>query len=260
MENNSKLSTPVAILIVGVLITAAILIVGFGDKSPQNQIIPVSDIAMTPIDASEDHILGSLDSKLHIVEYSDTECPYCKKYQLETASKIEKDYAIPGKVALAYRPFPLEQLHAKAKKEAEALECASELGGNDKFWQYLDKIFEVTPANDKLDPAELPKIAKDLGIDQKVFSECLSSGKYAEKIDGFIQSGAEAGVEGTPHTIFIAKNKINQKALDFVAEMITTKKLPAELFTLSKDKKILSFSGALPYDDFVKKLIDLIIS
>ena len=72
--------------------------------------------------------------------------------------KIVADYK--GQVAWVYRHFPIDSLHSRARKEAEATECANEFGGNTVFWQYLDKIFELTPSNDGLDPAELPKSRK----------------------------------------------------------------------------------------------------
>jgi protein-disulfide isomerase len=169
MENNSKLSTPVAILIVGVIIAGAIIFTKGGNTNNTQTaaaLIASADIALKPVTAADDHILGNPNSDIKVIQYSDTECPFCKRYHEDTTLKIESDYVTPGKLSLTYRPLPLVQLHSKSKKEAEALECANELGGNDKFWQYLNKIFEITPSNDGLDPAELPKIAKDIGLDQ----------------------------------------------------------------------------------------------
>ena len=68
---------------------------------------------------------------------------------------MDSSYGKENKVAWGFRHFPLKQLHPKAVKEAEATECANELGGNDAFWKFIDKINEVTPANNKLDQAQL---------------------------------------------------------------------------------------------------------
>src|SRR5207245_631799 len=100
-----------------------------------------------------------------------------------------------------YRHYPLASLHPKAHKEAEATECAAEQGGNDMFWKYIDKVFSITPSNNGLDPAELPKIAKDLGLDVNAFNACLSSGKYAAKIDVSIADAEKAGAQGTPYSV-----------------------------------------------------------
>ena len=116
------------------------------------------------------------------------------------------EYGKNGKVAWVYRHFPLDQLHSKARKEAEATECAAELGGNDKFWSYLDRLMEVTPANNGLDPAELPKIASYVGLDAVKFNECLTSGKYAQKIEEHVQNAVATGGQGTPWSIVIGKN------------------------------------------------------
>ncbi|MEK7102844.1 MAG: thioredoxin domain-containing protein, partial [Patescibacteria group bacterium] len=109
-----------------------------------------------------------------------------------------------GKVNLVYRHFPLEQLHSKAPKEAEATECAAELGGNAGFWKYLDRMMEITPSNDGLDPAKLPEIAKEVGLDQKKFEECYKSGKYAGKVQAQYNEGLAAGAQGTPYGIILA--------------------------------------------------------
>ncbi|HEY4512581.1 MAG TPA: thioredoxin domain-containing protein [Candidatus Paceibacterota bacterium] len=101
---------------------------------------------------SADHIKGSLSASVKIVEYSDLECPFCKRFHT-TMQEVMNTYNKDGKVAWVFRHFPLAQLHSKAPKEAEATECAAELGGNDGFWKFVDKINEITPSNNKLDQA-----------------------------------------------------------------------------------------------------------
>ena len=118
------------------------------------------------------------------------------------------EYGKSGKVAWVYRHFPLDQLHSRARKESEATECAAELGGNDKFWAYLDRLMEITPANNGLDPAELPKIAEYVGLDKSKFNECLTSGKYAQKIEEHVQNAIATGGQGTPWSVVVdAKGK-----------------------------------------------------
>ncbi|MDP3771137.1 MAG: DsbA family protein [bacterium] len=176
-----------------------------------------------PIDPRTDHIRGPANAVVKIIEYSDTECPFCKRFH-PTMQQAVREY--PEKVAWVYRHFPLRQLHSKAAKEAEATECANELGGNDKFWAYLDKLFEVTPANDGLDPAQLPQIAADVGLDRAKFATCLSSGRYAQHVSDDEQDGVAAGARGTPYSILLGPKG---------------EKLP--------------ISGALPFDA-VKQMID----
>lgn len=157
--------------------------------------------AFRPVDAKSDHIRGDKNAAVTILEWSDLECPFCKRFH-DTMRETMDTYK--GKVRWVYRHFPLVQLHSKAPKEAEATECAAELGGNDGFWNYVDRLFAVTPSNDRLDAAELPKIATAVGLDAKKFAACLASGKYANKVQQDYNDGASAGVRGTPYSVIIA--------------------------------------------------------
>ena len=208
------LSVPLAIVIAGGLIAGAVF---FGLKgnpapapiaaAPQAQQVAEQDAGvalenMKPV-ASDDHIRGNPDAPIKIVEYSDTECPFCKRFH-ETMKQVIDEYGDTGKVAWVYRHFPLDQLHSKARKEAEALECAGAQGGNDTFWKYADRLYEITPSNDRLDPAELPKIAQYVGIDVSKFNDCLSSGTYAEHVANDLENAVATGGRGTPWSIFVA--------------------------------------------------------
>ena len=106
---------------------------------------------MRPI-SPDDHILGNVNAKIIIVEYSDLECPFCKMFHNTMHQVVEKSN---GNVAWVYRHYPILQLHPKAFHEAEATECAWEQGGNSAFWKYTDKLFEITPSNNGLDETQL---------------------------------------------------------------------------------------------------------
>lgn len=192
---------PFAIVIAGLAIAGAIYF-GEGKKAA------VAAIGAPKVDpvTSKDHILGNPKAKIMIVEYSDTECPFCKTFQ-PTIERIMSEYGESGKVALVYRHFPLA-FHKKAPKEAEATECAAKLGGNTKFWEYLKKVFETTNGNDSLDPAELPKIAGAVGLDVTVFNKCLNDGETKALVDEDIASGGKAGVSGTPYSIVLMDGEV----------------------------------------------------
>lgn len=150
-----------------------------------------------PVDEKTDHIIGAKNAKVTLIEYSDLECPFCKRH-FDTMNQVLKEY--PNDVRLVFRHYPLS-FHQNAMKEAEATECANEVGGNDAFWKYHDKIFTETTSNgtgfalDRLVPA-----AKEIGLDEKKFKTCLDSGKYIEKVNQQLQEGSSAGVQGTPGT------------------------------------------------------------
>lgn len=150
------------------------------------------------IDEDRDHIRGEKNAKITIIEYSDLECPFCKQFHATMKNLVANNN---GNVNWVYRHFPLDGLHRKARQEAESSECAAEQG---KFWEYSDKIFEVTPSNDGLDLATLPDLAKQAGVkDIKKFSDCVSSKKYAQKVQEDADDANAAGGQGTPYSIIL---------------------------------------------------------
>lgn len=194
---------PLAIVAAGAMVAGAIY---FGGAKSSNSLTSnegdANNIEVVEV-GNEDHYRGSADAEVVVIEYSDTECPFCKVFH-NTMKEVVRSYG--GKVAWVYRHFPIPQLHARAMKEAEATECAAELGGNEIFWAYLDRIFDTTNSNDTLDPAELSRMAASLGLDVNAFNECLSSGRYAEKISEQMDQAVKAGARGTPYSIIIARN------------------------------------------------------
>lgn len=205
MENTqepNKFLVPLAIVVAGAMVAGAIYFGGGNRPTTNDRQLTADEIKVSAV-TSEDHYYGSRDAKLVIVEYSDTECPFCKVFH-NTMKEVINAYG--NDVAWVYRHFPIPQLHVRAIKEAEATECAAELGGNTAFWSYLDRIFEVTNSNDSLDPAELPKIASYIGLDVSAFNTCLSSGKYEEKVTKQMEEAVKAGARGTPYSIIIAKD------------------------------------------------------
>lgn len=164
----------------------------------------------------EDHVRGDRNARVLLIEYSDLECPFCKSFH-PTAQKITDTYK--GQVAWVFRHFPLS-FHANAQKEAEATECANDLAGNDGFWKYVDALFERTTSNgtgfalDKLVP-----LAKEIGLDENSFKNCLDSGKYTKHVQEDITAAGKAGVTGTPGNILLdtktGKTKLIPGALPF---------------------------------------------
>lgn len=202
------LTVPIAIIIAGVIVAAAI-VYSVGRKSvrpgdsAESPTVGAGAVEKIKAVSSKDHILGNPDAPVKVVEFSDTECPFCKRFH-GTMHQVVDEYG--DKVAWVYRHFPLDQLHSKARKEAEATECANELGGNEKFWAYVDRLFEVTPSNDGLDPAELPRIAEYVGLDRVKFEQCLNSGKHADRVKTDLEDAINSGGTGTPYSIVIAPN------------------------------------------------------
>lgn len=226
MQNQYVL--PIVIVIAGVLIAGGVFLAGkSGAPTPNTN--GTQAINFRPIDAT-DHILGNPNAAVKVIEYSDLECPYCKQFQT-TMHQVISFYGQSGQVAWVYRAFPLGQIHSKAPKEAEAAECAADQGGNTAFFSYIDKLYEITPGSNNLDLAQLPVIAKNVGLNVDAFNTCLNSGKNAAKVQASYADAIAAGGQGTPYI----------------------------LITVSGSKDAVALSGAQPYDS-MRAAIDAVLA
>ena len=135
---------------------------------------------------------GSAQATLTMVEFSDFQCPYCKRHVDTTVPELEKEYVTSGKIRYAFVDFPLESIHPLAFKAAEASHCADE---QHHFWEMHDRLFANQEA---LKPEDLVGHAKALGLDTTAFKQCLDSGKYADRIKANVAAGEKFGVSGTP--------------------------------------------------------------
>lgn len=222
MEENIKSNTanpylvPLAIVIAGGLVAGAVFMNGgsggtapvanTGNNQP-TQAAPQptgSTDDVRPVTA-EDHIKGNPDAPVKIVEYSDFECPFCKRFHDTMNDVMASELGTSGQVAWVYRQFPLEQLHpVKAMAEAVASECAAELGGNDAFWQFADRFMEITPSNNRTEiETVIPQIVREIGLDETAFQTCFESGKYDDHIEADIANAIETGGRGTPWSILV---------------------------------------------------------
>lgn len=220
MEKKQKLNVnmgPLQLVMVLVIIVGAFLIgrltaqveyLQKGGNAANNQaVVPQAQAPQAPQTAenlpevtNDDWVKGNRKAKVALVEYSDTECPFCKSFH-PTAQQIVDTYK--DEVMWVYRHYPLS-FHQNAQKQAEATECAGSLGGNDAFWKYTDAIYDRTEAGgtgfalDKLVP-----LAKEMGLNEARFKECLDSGKMAEVVKEEMDAGTQAGITGTPGNVIL---------------------------------------------------------
>ncbi len=204
---------PLSIIIAAILISVSwIYATGLKNtrQAEQKQIPAKEDTAglpgeikIKPVDVNE-HIRGSAGAPVKIIEFSDLECPFCKMFQ-QAMNQVMEEYGKDGRVAWIFRNYPLDSLHSKARKAAIGSECAAELGGNDKFWAYIDKYYEITPSNNQIDLKEIPKIGESIGLARAEFETCLNSDKFNQKINENIKDGTTAGLRGTPYSVIIGK-------------------------------------------------------
>jgi len=155
--------------------------------------------ATRPVSAERDHIFGNPNAEVSLIEYSDFECPFCKRFHPTARALVER---YQGKVNWVYRHFPLSFHKPGAQKEAEASECATEQGGNQAFWRYADAIFERTRSNGKGFPiAKLVPLASEQGLDSAAFRACLESGRMAARVNEDFAEGVRIGITGTPGNV-----------------------------------------------------------
>lgn len=196
---------PGAIVIAGVLIAGAVLYSNFGDKTTGRAAVGdtvLPDEVVRGNLADDDPVLGNPDAPVTIVEFSDFQCPFCRRLYFQTLPQIKEQYIKTGKVKFVYRDFPLTGIHDLAQKYAEGAECADEQG---KFWLMHDKIFDEQERLGQgtifdYTAEDIKTWARELGLDGAKFDECLDSGKYADEVQRDLSDGQRAGVQGTPGT------------------------------------------------------------
>jgi protein-disulfide isomerase len=213
-SRRTGLTTPIAILIGSVIIAASIVGVNLYNARTQRAeaefggLAPIDEehIVMTPVTAA-DHVYGNARPKVQLVEYADTECPFCRRVHPLIKKIVDQSN---GDVAWVFRHFPLDDLHPRARSEAEAAECAADLGGNEKFWEYLQSLFASVPGPDsatasseRAHATRLQDIAAQIGLDKTSFAYCVSSGKHRNKIEAQYQDGVRIGITGTPTTVLV---------------------------------------------------------
>ena len=160
--------------------------------------------APVKVDISNSPILGDKKAPLTLVEFSDYECPFCKKSFNELLPELKKNYISTGKLRLVYKELPLP-FHQNAAKESEAALCAKDQGGDVIYFKYHDQIFTKTTSGGTGVPLDqLPIIAEDLGLKVTTFQKCLDGGKFKAQVDKDVAEAQKVGASGTP-TWFLGK-------------------------------------------------------
>lgn len=144
------------------------------------------------------HIYGDYNARFTLVEFSDIECPYCKRFHDTPKQIVDQSQ---GNVNWQWKHFPLSFHNPTAERQAQATECVADLQGNQMFWVYLDELFKQTAGGGR--GADVMRIAQELGIDQQAFTQCLESGKFQEKVRSDIAQATKMGITGTPATFIV---------------------------------------------------------
>jgi protein-disulfide isomerase len=141
------------------------------------------------------HVRGT--GPVVLVEFTDFECPFCRRHARDTARVLQKKLIQAGKLQHVVLNFPLERIHSRARKAGEAAECAAGLG---RYWDMHDRLFN---AQNALSDEHLLQAAEDLGLDSDKFKTCLS-GEVADLVTADVRVGSRLAVNSTP-TFFLGK-------------------------------------------------------
>jgi protein-disulfide isomerase len=152
-----------------------------------------------PVSDERDHIQGSADAPVTLVEYGDYECPYCG-----AAYPIVKEVQeqMGDRLRFVFRNFPITTSHPHAEHAAEAAEAAA---AQDRFWDMHDYLYEH---QQQLEDQDLRAYAEDLGLDVERFARELAEHGHAARVREDFMSGVRSGVNGTP-TFYINGERYN---------------------------------------------------
>jgi protein-disulfide isomerase len=146
-----------------------------------------------------DEVRGSEDAPLTIIEYSDFQCPFCKRHMDETQPTLDEKYVDTGQVRWVFKHFPLN-IHPQAPAAGVAAECAAEQG---QFWEMRTKLFEAPDSWSITEPNPIfVGYAEELGLDGTAFAACLDDPEMAARVDSDLQDGVQF-VQGTPTFIVL---------------------------------------------------------
>ncbi len=132
---------------------------------------------------------GPKNAPVTLVEFSDFECPFCRRVQ-PTLDKIMERYN--GRIRHVFKHSPLEQLHPRAIGASYASQAAQEQG---KFWEFRRKIFERQEfSGEKL----WNDVAQEIGLDMDKYEKARKSVKVKKEVAQDLKDAAKVGVRGTP--------------------------------------------------------------
>lgn len=157
------------------------------------------EVPSFPISLDEAPIAGDATAAVGMVVFSDFECRYCGSFARETWPKLREEYVDTHRVLVAFRHFPLEDVHRQAFRAAEAAECGARQG---KFWPVHDQLFAIpgSPGGasvQNLEEAAITAHVVAAGLDTQQFRNCLASG-VEKRIRADIKSATQLGVRSTP--------------------------------------------------------------
>jgi protein-disulfide isomerase len=188
------------------------------DKSASQNDASVQKATMVLLSDNSSPILGSNNATITMIEFGDYQCFYCNKFYHDTEPDILKNYINTGKVRMVFKDFTI--IGQDSINAAHAAHCAQEKG---KFWEFHDALYNNWSGENTgwASSQNLLKFAKQIGLDENEFSQCMAQSKYISVVQGSVSNAKDLGLTGTP-----------------------------DFFIIAPDNSITKIVGAQPYDIF----------
>ncbi len=144
-------------------------------------------------------VMGDPNAPVTIIEYTDYQCPFCKRHTAETMPRIINELVDTGQVYYVLKDFPLDEIHPDARSAANAARCAGE---QDAYWEMHDAIFTEQEEWAGLGAAAddyFVQLGGSLGLDEGELEECVVNGRYDAAVQANYEEGVALGISGTPN-------------------------------------------------------------
>ncbi len=211
-----QISLPAAIITGSVIIAISLLVVFGPQTKTKDADQPVREASGTPTSVpkdvavvrSDDRVLGNKNAEIAIIEYSDSDCPFCARFHDTMEQVVEESN---GDVAWVYRYLPLD-MHPNAYTEALSAECVGDIAGNDAYWNYLGTIMDVTLSPDPKSNEALIAYANKEGVSNEALKACLADANTIARVDRDYNEAQKIGARGTPFSIAV-NTKTGEQAI-----------------------------------------------
>ncbi|MGB9639571.1 MAG: DsbA family protein [Anaerolineales bacterium] len=217
-EQRIKRQKQQRLLTLGIIILVVIIVAGLLIYPSIKQAnTPVGDIVqITPIDRPQVNFnaTGDPNAPVHIIDFSDFQCPYCGRFARETEPLIIENYVKTGKVYFEFIPYGPGGM-AIGQESVDAALAAFCAGDQGKFWEYHDILFANQTGENVGDFVlkRLDAFAQALGLNMEQFNSCMKQKKYESKYQAGIEQGKKANIGGTPS--FLINGKLVEGALPY---------------------------------------------
>ncbi len=166
---------------------------------------PAAPSNAKPATADDDFFSGKADAPITIIEFSDYQCPFCRRFVKQTLPELKKNYVDTGKVKIVHRDFPLS-FHPLAKPMAMATECAQDQSNELAVAMYT-AVFAKQEEGGTINAASIPEWAKTVsGLNVATWQKCYDANTHSDEIASDMKDGSAAGVSGTPSFWILGPN------------------------------------------------------